>query len=122
MDPRQGRQAQWQQPDQRQSQGLPQGSLNVATTKAHQSVVAEISRGGAVDNLEATDSEAHQSAVVEMARGGAIISSALFQTLKVGFYFALWYTLNVYYNSKFEGRRSECHRVTVNYFRCIVRF
>jgi hypothetical protein len=36
-------------------------------------------------------------------RGGAGQSSAVvarLQTLKVGFYFALWYALNIYYNSK----------------------
>jgi hypothetical protein len=36
-------------------------------------------------------------------RGGAAQSAstvALLQNAKVGFYFALWYTLNIYYNSK----------------------
>jgi hypothetical protein len=38
-----------------------------------------------------------------VARGGAAQSAstvALLQNAKVGFYFALWYTLNIYYNSK----------------------
>jgi hypothetical protein len=38
-------------------------------------------------------------------RGGATVTKsestvALLQNAKVGFYFALWYTLNIYYNSK----------------------
>ena len=32
------------------------------------------------------------------SRGGADVSSALLQRLKVGFYFALWYALNIVYN------------------------
>ena len=40
-----------------------------------------------------------QSATV--MRGGDVGNSALMQRLKIGFYFALWYALNVVYNSKF---------------------
>lgn len=34
-------------------------------------------------------------------RGGELISSGLLERLKIGSYFALWYALNVAYNSKF---------------------
>jgi hypothetical protein len=40
-----------------------------------------------------------------VVRGGATQSAstvALLQNAKVGFYFALWYTLNIYYNSKLK--------------------
>ena len=49
-------------------------------------------------------------------RGGDEGASGLMQTLKVGFYFGLWYALNIVYNSKcefgirlgFRARQASC--------------
>jgi hypothetical protein len=52
-------------------------------------------------------------------RGGAVKSEstvALLQNAKVGFYFALWYTLNIYYNSKSKEESVICRVLFVYSF------
>ena len=51
---------------------------------------------------DALRSEGHDSKAVSLnLRGGDDEGTAgLMQTLKVGFYFGLWYALNIVYNSK----------------------
>ena len=51
------------------------------------------------DDNEAWEDNHHDEHGPLLVRGGAVASSIL-QRLKVGFYFGLWYALNVFYNSK----------------------
>ena len=68
----------------------PMPSLVAASTRRSQASVESLS---SVDLLP-------QEAAPAVVRGGAD-TGGLMDRLVVGFYFALWYALNVYYNSTF---------------------
>ena len=66
---------------------------------------------------DALRSEGHDSKAVSLhLRGGDDEGAAgLMQTLKVGFYFGLWYALNIVYNSKSKfGSLSHVHITTIH--------
>ena len=55
------------------------------------------------EELEEGEEEAathHLLATATRGGGAATTGNSLLQTLKIGFYFALWYALNIVYNSK----------------------
>lgn len=58
-------------------------------------------------STDSSDEEEEKGALIVDPRGGAAAASdsesmvdSLVQRLKIGFYFALWYALNIVYNSK----------------------
>lgn len=52
-------------------------------------------------SLNSSSMDSHTSRASEI-RGGADEPNELLQRLKIGFYFGLWYFLNVVYNSEFR--------------------
>jgi hypothetical protein len=70
--------------------------------EADSSPVASLTSCSAATTASLTDVRCGAAAPSKLAVTPSASTVALLQNLKVGFYFALWYALNIYYNSKFQ--------------------
>ena len=72
---------------------LPSSSVHASVRPTIENNIGSLSPAALLD-------EEKPEVATTVARGGAEPESALLHRLKVGFYFALWYALNIIYNSK----------------------